>query len=270
MSAIEKAFSGKRVWITGASSGIGRALAAQCAAVGARCLLSARNESTLTELCQQLDSAQSGAVQALPMDLSASDTLAECVVRAVDLLGGVDVLINNAGISQRGLALETPLAVDRQIMETNFFGTVTLTKAVLPYMLAHGGGQIGVVSSVMGHMGACRRSTYAASKHALHGFFESLRAELAGQGIHITMLSPGYVRTDVSTRALMPDGSSHGQMDPGQARGLSPETCALRMLKAMAGKRAEAYIGGLEIGGIYLKRWLPGLIRRIMRGRDIS
>lgn len=263
-------FRDKTVWVTGASSGIGRALAFAFAAAGARCILSARNAEQLEACRAEIADRHGTDALVLPLDLEAPATFPDTVRAAVSWRGGVDCLVNNAGLGMRTLALETPLEMDRRIMEVNYFGPIALTKALVPHMIARGGGRVAAITSVMGKFGACRRSAYAASKHALHGFFESLRAELWEKNIRVSLICPGYVRTDISRRALRSDGTAHGQMDAGQEKGLAPEVCAGRILRALEQGRDEAYIGGLEVGGIYLFRLFPGLMRRILRGKDIS
>lgn len=258
-------FSGKTIWITGATSGIGEALAYAFAEAGAHLILSARREDKLHAVKAACAHAKWHRV--VPLDLSEPAGLAD-MAGAVLQNGPVDILINNGGISQRGRVAETELAVDRRIMEVNFFGTVALTKAVLPSMLARGSGHIVVISSVAGKLGAPQRSAYSASKHALHGFFDVLRAEVHDAGLRVTIVCPGYIRTNISKNALTADGSRHGTMDQNQAEGMPPEACARRILQAIEKEKAEVYFGGKEIAGIYLKRFFPGILNRILRKRS--
>jgi short-subunit dehydrogenase len=182
----------------------------------------------------------------------------------------VDILINNGGISQRSLAMKTPLDVDRMIMETNFFGTVSLTKAILPSMTERRSGRIAVISSLVGKFGTPLRSTYSASKHALHGFFESLRAEVWGLGIGVTLVCPGFIRTNISINALTGDGSPQGSMDEAQAHGMPPDACARKIIAAVKKGKPEVYIGGKELMGVYIKRFAPGLFGRIIRKTKVT
>jgi short-subunit dehydrogenase len=168
-------------------------------------------------------------------------------------------------VSQRALAAETGLAVDRAIMETNYFGTIALTKAVLPSMLARRSGHIVPISSVIGYVGIPTRSAYSASKHALHGFFESLRAETAKDGIAITIVVPGYIRTKVSENALRGDGSAYGKMDETHQRAMRPEDAAPRIIDAVAKNKAEIRVGGAETLAVLMRRFFPRLIARITR-----
>jgi short-subunit dehydrogenase len=252
-------FENKVVWITGASSGIGEALAVAWSREGARLVLSARNERELERVRNACANPERHRV--MPLDLT--DTNA--IHAAVNEAGAVDVLVHSGGVSQRALAAETGLAVDRAIMETNYFGTIALTKAVLPSMLARRSGHIVPISSVIGYVGIPTRSAYSASKHALHGFFESLRAETAKDGIAITIVVPGYIRTKVSENALRGDGSAYGKMDETHQRAMRPEDAAPRVIDAVAKNKAEIRVGGAETLAVLMRRFFPRLIARITR-----
>ena len=256
-------FENKVVWITGASSGIGAALAQVLARRGARLVLSARREERLEAV--RAACAHAGRHTVLPLDLTDTERLPAVARRVLDRFGRVDVLVNNAGITQRAQVVETDLAVDRRIMEVNFFGTVALTKAVLPSMLERGSGHLVVVSSLVGKFGTPKRSAYAASKHALHGFFDALRAEVHDAGLRVTLICPGYVRTEISLHALTADGTPHGEMDPNQQRGLDPKVCAEKIARAVEAEKDEVYIAGKEKVAVYLKRFAPGLFKRLIR-----
>lgn len=261
-------FDGKVVWITGASSGIGEALAYAFAKRGARLILSSRREDRLREVqaaCANIDQHL-----VLPLDLANADTLPAKAQEALSHAGAIDLLINNGGISQRSRAVETPLELDRRIMEINYFGAVALTKAVLPSMLERGQGHIVAISSLTGKFGSPIRTGYAASKHALHGFFDSLRAEVHDAGLYVTLICPGFIRTNVSINALTSDGTPQGKMDAAQDQGMTPEACAEKIVQAIARKKAEAYFGGKEILGVYLKRFVPGLFNRIIRKAAVT
>lgn len=179
-------------------------------------------------------------------------------------------MIHNGGVSQRSLARDTTLEVDRKIMETDYFGAVTLTKALLPSMRERGRGRFVVISSLVGKIGSPMRSGYAAAKHALHGFFESLRAEEHDAGIRVTMVCPGFVRTDVSVNALTGDGRPQGTMDRGQARGMSSDECARRIADAVRNDRDEIVIGGKERFAVLLWRLLPSAYRRVVRRARVT
>ncbi|MDX1545835.1 MAG: SDR family oxidoreductase [Rhodothermales bacterium] len=256
-------FDNRIVWITGASSGIGAALARAWAEQGAHLVLSARRHEALHAVRDACAHPERHLV--LPLDLTAPETFQDAARQVLGRYGQIDVLVHNGGISQRSPAAETAIEVDRRIMEVNFFGAVALTKAVLPSMLERGRGHLVVISSLVGKFGTPMRSAYAASKHALHGFFGSLRAEVHDAGLRVTIVCPGYVRTDVSRNALRGDGTRHGRMDANQEHGLNPDRCAHRILRAVAKERAEVVIAGTEGLAVYLNRFFPGLFRRVVR-----
>ena len=256
------AIAGQTIWITGASSGIGEALAYELNRQGARLLLSARRTEELERVKSQCPHPEQ--VQLLPIDLAKADTLAGKAEEALSLGGRVHIVVHNGGISQRSLARETELSVDRQLMAVNYFGTIALTKAILPHFLEQGGGHFVVVSSLVGKFGSPYRSSYAASKHALHGYFDSLRAEENQNDIRVSIVCPGFIRTQISMNALTADGSKLGEMDEAQAKGLSPESCARAIAKAIKENKDELYVGGKEVGGVYLHRFLPGLFRKFI------
>ncbi len=253
----------KQVWITGASSGIGEALVKQLAQKGANTILSSRNGEKLIALKNTLPNANQHSI--IELDVSDERSINEALARNKDLVDRVDVLINNAGISQRALTWEASRESERQIMETNFFGATALTKAVLLSMMKRNAGSIISLSSPAGAFGFPLRSSYSASKHALHGYFDSLRAELdaAGINIHVMLVLPGRVRTNMSFNALKQDGSKHANNDHRLASGLSPEQCAKGIIKAAEKRKAEIYFGREQIL-IYIKRYLPSLFRSIV------
>jgi dehydrogenase/reductase SDR family member 7B len=255
----ENVFRDRIAWITGASSGIGAALAERLAEAGGRLILSAEDEVGLHRVAERLSAR--ARVMVLPLDLAKVDSLAACAEKALACFGGLDLLFHNAGVSQRELAENTKLDIDRRIMEINYFGPLALTKAVLPYFLSRRAGHFVVVSSMAGKIGSPWRSAYAASKHALHGFFDSLRAEVAARGVRVTLVCPGFVHTNISVNALCGDGRVHGIMDPKNANAMSPLCCADRILRAVARRKNEAYVGRSEIAMIYLDRWFPNLYK---------
>jgi short-subunit dehydrogenase len=249
------------VWITGASSGIGEALAYELSRRGARLVLSSRREDALEAVRERCRRPEEHLVQ--PLDLARPDTLGAAADAVHDTVGPVDVLVNNGGISQRGTAAETEMEVVRRIMEVNFFGAVQLTKAVLPSMIERQQGHVVVVSSVVGKFGTPLRSSYAASKHALHGWFDSLRAEVYDDGIGVTLACPGFVKTNVASNALYPDGTPLGE--EAEEKGIPPSDCADAIADAIEHNTAEFTVGGWETIGVYLKRFVPRLFRRFIR-----
>jgi short-subunit dehydrogenase len=256
-----RSYHNKVVWITGASSGIGASLAKAFASLGATCVLSSRNEKQLDWVRNQL--VHPGRHLVLPLDLTASDTFPDAVGNVLSAFGRIDILVNNGGVSQRSLAAETSLAVDHQLMEVNFFGPVALTKAVLP-SLRKSEGQIIVISSIAGKFGFFLRSTYAAAKHALHGFFESLALEEEGK-VRVTIACPGKINTPISMSALNEKGERHNAMDDNQSTGMDVDVCAHKIIRAARKNRREVLIGKKEIIPVYLKRYCPALFWRIIR-----
>ncbi|MCS7301710.1 MAG: SDR family oxidoreductase [Fimbriimonadales bacterium] len=256
-------FRNKVVWITGASSGIGEALAYAFSREGAHLILTARRRDRL-EAVQNACTGE-GKILLLPFDVTNYDCHATMVGAAIEHFGQVDILVNNAGVSQRSLALETDFSVDRRIMEVNYFSVISLTKTLLPYMIERGGGQIAVVSSLLGKFSTPLRSAYCASKHALHGYFDALRSEVYNQGIRITLICPGFVRTEVSIHALRGDGQEHGRMDDAIEKGMPAEVCARHILNALHKRKEEVYIARYEKIALHLKRFAPGLLSRLMR-----
>lgn len=257
-------FSNKRIWITGASSGIGEALSRAFAHHGAHLILSARNETELNRVAALCQEAGAASVLIKVLDLAQHDAIPLAVEQVLRQTGKIDVLINNGGISQRARALDTRLDVDKRLMDVNYFGTVALTKAVLPSMITHQLGHIATITSLTGKFGSPLRSSYAASKHALHGFFDSLRAELVQTPIKITLICPGFIRTNVSINALTGSGSSQGTMDEATGKGMEPEVLAQKILRAIAAGKEEAYFGGKEVLGVYLKRFFPAYFSRLI------
>ncbi|WP_020605577.1 SDR family oxidoreductase [Spirosoma spitsbergense] len=255
------------IWITGASSGIGEALALELAkSKRVRLVLSARRETELQRVATQTGLPVSQLL-ILPMDMTETDGFSAHVDTVKQRFGRIDYLFHNAGISQRSTVVDTDLSVYRQIMAVNFFGVVALTKAVLPVMLAQGNGYFVVTSSVAGKLATKQRSGYCASKHALHGFFDALRAEVYKEGIQVTLVCPGYVKTAISVNALTASGQTYGKMDDNQEKGMPADVFAKRLVRAIEKEKEEVYIGGSEIYGIYLKRFMPGLLSRIVRRR---
>jgi len=248
--------TGKVVWITGASSGIGEAMALAASRRGARVVLSARRADELERvkgLCA--DPAQAAV---LPLDLLQLGDAASAVREAGKFFGPIDVLVNNAGISQRSLVLDTTLDVYRQIFELDFFATVALTKALLPGMIQRKSGHVVVVSSVVGYISSPLRSGYAAAKHALHGFYDAARAEHWRDHVKFTLACPGYVKTNVSVNAVDGKGGKYGKVDPSIAKGVEPAVCAEKIWRAVEKDRDEVLVGK-EALVVYLKRYLPGL-----------
>lgn len=260
--------TGKIVWVTGASSGIGEQMVLQAAAEGARVILSARNEASLLKIKERLTTPEKHLC--LPLDLEFSVNFPELAKHVVDHFGRIDILINNGGLSQRSTAAETSLDIDRRIMEINYFGNIALTKAVLPYMQAQKSGHIVVISSISGKFGFFLRSAYSASKHALFGFYESLLLEEAHNNIHVTLVCPGKINTNISMNALNGEGNSHGVMDHNQETGMTAEECVRQMYVAVARHKKEVLIGNKEIMAVKIKRLFPRLFWNIIKKQSAT
>jgi dehydrogenase/reductase SDR family member 7B len=259
---------GKTIWLTGASSGIGEALAYALAAQGASLVLSARRENELRRVQSACRDPEKHFV--LPLDMMQPETFESAAHTVLDRCSHIDVLIHSAGISQRSRAAETQLHVDRRIMDVNYFGPVALTKQVLPAMLERRAGHIVVVSSLLGKFGAPTRSAYCASKHALQGFFDALRAEVHRDGIAVTIICPGFVQTNASINALTADGTPHGRMDRDIRGGLASDVCARQIVRAIERRSREVYIAKKERLAVYLSRFAPGLFSRLIRRRQLK
>jgi short-subunit dehydrogenase len=260
-------FKGRRVWITGASSGIGEALAVAFHEAGAKLILSARRADELKRVQTLCDGEPNTRI--LPMDVTNAAELPEKTQLALGMFNGIDILILNAGITQRSLTRETDESVYRRLMEVNFFASEAMARAVLPSILAQKSGHMVVISSIAGKFGVPLRSGYSASKFALHGFFEVLRAEEEKNGIHVTMVCPGYIRTDISLSALRGDGGKHAKMDSGIAHGMSAAECARRILQGVARGKKEIIVGTKrEQALVFLKRFFPDLLASMVGRRS--
>jgi len=256
------------VWITGASSGIGEALAYNYSAQGAKLIISARNRDELFRV--KMACKNPALVHVLSFDLENTEMLPQKAADAIRIFGRIDLLINSGGISQRSLAIDTAAATEERLMRVNFWGTVALSKAVLPTMIAQGAGHIVCISSLVGKFGTRLRTAYSASKHALHGYFDSLRSEVYDKNVFITIACPGYIKTNVTINALTADGTPQGTMDDAQANGMSPEACAAEIVKAIGQKKEEVYIGGKEVKGVLFKRLLPARFSKYIRKANVT
>jgi len=256
-------FKNKVIWITGASSGIGEALAYALAKQGAILILSSRKVAVLEQVQQTcLKTCKEVYVQAL--DLEQHDQIPSIVQKVVKERGRIDILVNNGGISQRSLVKDTIFEVDKRLMDINYLGTVALTKALLPIFLEQQYGYFVTVTSLTGVFGTPYRSAYAATKHALHGFFDSLRAELIDDNIDVTLISPGFIKTQVSINAFVGNGQAQGSMDNRQDNGMEVDVFTQKMLRAMRKRKKEVYIGKKEVIMIYIKRFMPWLYHRMI------
>jgi dehydrogenase/reductase SDR family protein 7B len=255
-------FSDRVIWITGASSGIGEALVYSFVRGGGRVIASSNDPEGLARVIKNCEGLNGSAV-AVPFDLSETSGIEKLAAEVVSREGRVDMLLNVGGVSQRALIMETPLWLDRKIMEINYFGTIALTKAVLPYMISNGGGHIAATSSITGRFGFPLRSAYSASKHALHGFFETLLIEHKNDNIRVSVLIPGRVKTSISFHALTASGKEHGRMDDGQAGGVTPEKAAGQIIRGLRHNRREIPVGSSELLMLKIRKYLPALFFRL-------
>jgi dehydrogenase/reductase SDR family protein 7B len=245
------------VWITGASSGIGAALSRAFAKAGARLVLSARRQDKLEEVAASCNLPDAHLL-ILPIDLEHSEQAAGWVAQVMKHYGRIDLLINNAGIGQIGYVADMTDAVERRIMEINYFGQVNLTRAVLPHMQQAGSGRIVIVSSILGKFGMAGLAAYAASKHAVAGYFESLRAEIKKDGLTVLIVSPGFIKTDVTKNSLLPDGRVYQKDSPAQEKGMPTDVFAKKFLAAVKSNRKHVYIGRKETLAPTVKWLFPG------------
>jgi dehydrogenase/reductase SDR family member 7B len=256
-------YKDKIIWITGASSGIGEALTKKLASWDATLIISSNRPDELERVRKECG-AKEEKVVILPIDLSIPDQVDKTAEKALKLFGKIDFLFNNGGISQRSLATETSIETDRKIMEINYFSGIILTKKLLPSMIQRGFGHIIATSSLTGKFGLPYRSAYAASKHAVQGYYESVWMEFHNKGIRTTVVFPGAVKTNISIEAIGPGGIAHGKMDDIQAKGISPEKCALDILKGVRKNKREIFTGSKELRGVYIKRFFPGLFYKLI------
>jgi len=252
------------IWITGASSGIGEACAYRYATQGFRLILTSSTRATLERVADVCRGKGAPDVLVLPYNLSAPEGIRLLVRKAWDAFGGIDILYCNAGISQRTSVEDTPMPMVRQIMEINFFAQAAMAEAILPLMVSNGGGRIAVTTSIAGRFGFPLRCAYSASKHALYGFFETLRAENHDKGISVTIICPGRVRTAISVNALDKGGVRHGVMDAGQDGGLSADKAAKKIVWAIKKRKNEVLVGRGELLMVYVKRFFPNLCTRLV------
>ena len=242
----------KIVWITGASSGIGAELAKIYSHRGIKLILSSRNVRALERVKSECYYPEN--IKILPIDLNDFYAAPALVKKAYNIFGRIDILINNAGVSQRSLIVDTKFDVFKKLIEINYLGTVALSRALLPFFLKQGFGHYVVVSSVMGKYGSPFRSGYSAAKHALHGFFDVMRMEHQKDNINVTIICPGFVRTPIAMNSLKGDGSVSGVDDLATRKGLKVEDFARKMVRSVDQKKWEVQFGKKELLGVYLKR----------------
>ncbi|WP_089603834.1 SDR family NAD(P)-dependent oxidoreductase [Acinetobacter piscicola] len=260
---------GKVIWITGASSGIGKALATECALKGAQVVLSARRLDELEKVRSGLqDSEQHISVA---MDITDEGQVRHAYEQVLKEKGRIDWLVNNAGLSQRALIADTTMQTERAIMEIDYFSQVFLTKLVLPTFLAQKSGRIAFVSSVAGLLGTQYRATYSAAKAAIHMWANSLRAEVAQEGVKVSVIFPGFVKTNVSFNALNGAGKPQAHQDDAIENGLEADEFAQQTVSALI--KGEEYIvvgGRKEKLGVWVSRLSPTTLYKMIRKMKVK
>ncbi|MEQ8516429.1 MAG: SDR family oxidoreductase [Chromatocurvus sp.] len=255
------------IWITGASAGIGAALAIQLAARGSSLVLSARDVSALEHVRDDCTGkgADPGQIMVLPLDVLDFDAMTGKTAAVVERFGRIDLLLNNAGVSQRSACVDTDFDVYRKMLNINVLGPIALTKAVLPVMLRQGHGTLAVTASVAGKVGAPLRTGYCAAKHAVMGFFDALRTEVGPAGLQVVTITPGFIRTDVAKNALNAQGQATGKSDDDIEGGMSAEDCAAAIIGGFAAGTPEIAVGeGPEMALLRLKRDDPEAAFRML------
>ena len=257
------------IWLTGASSGIGKELALQLSKFQPTIILSARNKQKLEQIAQKCQ--EIGAKPIIqPLDLENPQSINAATKQIFEQNLNIDLLINNAGVSQRSLSYETSFEVDRKIMEINYFGTILLTKLLLPHMLERRSGHIVVVSSLAGKLGFPLRSAYCASKHALHGFFETLAIELAKFNITVTIAIPSHIRTNIDINALTHNGKKSNKPDPKIKSGIPASKCAKKIIRAIEKNKYQVFIAGKDIVAYYLHKISPSLYIKLIKTLNLK
>lgn len=259
-------FKGKTIWMVGASSGIGEAMVYEFDKAGANLIISSRREERLNEVKSKCNCKN---IHIIPLDLTNSSSIKFAIEEVKGLT--LDLVIMDAGIAQKGLVIENSIEVDRKIMETNYFGTVALTKAIMPIFLEQKHGWFGVVTSIAGMVGVPGRSSYSASKHALHGFFDSLRAEIYDTEIEVSLIMPGFINTHITVKELRGDGTTtYGKVEKSHKLGMSPEECARRIVKGLSKKKNNIIVGGFEILSVYIYRFTPEIYDIMIRSHPMK
>ncbi len=252
-------FKGKKVIVTGASSGIGEATAKEFLLHGAKVILVSRNEK---KMIHSFNSFDSKSFSIYPFDLNNVENIDSFVKMLIDKEGPIDILFNNAGISQFGYFEDSDLLVLNKIMDLDFFSVVQFTKSILPHMISKKSGQIVTNTSVAGLIGSRNRSFYSSAKFALHGFFDSVRSEIIQHNVHVTLIAPGRVATDVGKNALTASGQPYGKDDRGHNKGLTSRQAARRILTAIKRKKREAVIAkwnDIAWLAVYIRKLAPRL-----------
>lgn len=263
-------YQGKTVWITGASSGIGEAFTRAFYKEGANLIISSRRQEVLEEVKNSLGDDASN-VRIITLDLMDTGSFPEKSQEALAAFGQIDVLINNGGVSQRSTVMDSEMSTFRRLMEINYFGAVGLTKEVLPHMVGRKSGHIIVTSSVAGKIGTKLRSGYAGSKHAVQGFFNSLRQEMYEHNVAVTLLCPGFIKTDISKNALTGDGSKFDKMGDAHSKAMTADEMVAKVMPKIKGQKEEIYVTGFkEKLALWVQRFSPTLLNKILKNQKVT
>lgn len=262
-------FKNKVVWVIGASSGIGEHLCYELDRKGARLIITSRSSEKLDKVNQNLP-VNPGTAKIITADLTDHDSLPDLVKDAINVYGKIDVVFCNAGIAVRDWAAETSIEVDKKIMDTNYFGPVIIVKSLLPQFQKQGSGHIVVTSSLSGKYGVPKTGSYAASKHALQGFFETLRSETYKENIKITIVIPGIIQTRITEHALTGSGGTFGKVERSFEKAYPVDKAAKRFIEAAEKEKEEVFVGGTEGITLLLNRLSPYFLRRFIRNHPVK
>ena len=253
-------FEGQTAWITGASSGIGAALAREWGRRGARVILSGRDETRLAEVAADIATE----TLLLPFDVRDEAAMQVATGQATGWRDGVDIFVANAGISQRSAAVDTEMRVYREIIDIDLTAQIAATQALLPHMVGRGSGRLLFISSIAGKVGVPLRTAYCAAKFGLIGYADALRAELSQQGVAVHVVCPGSVATDVSRNALTADGTRRGRSDKAIDNGIAPDEAARRIIDAAAAGTREIIVAeGTELAMGEMRRTPDALLDQV-------
>ena len=262
-----ESIKGKVIWITGASSGIGEALTYELNKLECKLIISARRRAVLEKVRNMCVKAENVAI--LPLDLADFESHLNAVRSAIEIYGKIDIIINNGGISQRSFIINTKFEVFKKMIDVNYLGTINLSKLLLPEFIKNKSGHFVTITSLMGKFGSPHRSGYCGAKHALHGFFDVLRMEHERDNINVTLVCPGFIQTDVAKNALTGDGSAQEKEDKATEGGMPVAVCAQKIIKSIERNKYEVYIGGKETMGVYLKRFFPKILHRVVLKSEV-
>ncbi|WKK65222.1 SDR family NAD(P)-dependent oxidoreductase [Lutimonas zeaxanthinifaciens] len=259
----------KIIWITGASSGIGEALSYEFAKRGALLILSSRSEQKLLTVKENLP-LNSDKAKVLALDLEQLNELKNKVETALSYFGKIDFFVSNAGLAVKDFVINTPLEIDLKLMNINYFSSILITKSLLPHFMQRNTGHIVVTSSLSGKYGVPKIASYAASKHALHGFYETLRSEITDYNIDLTIVIPGIIKTEITAHALTGTGDKFGKIDKTFQTAYPADKAATKIVNAVMKKKESVFIGGSEGITLFLNRLSPWLFRRFIRNHPIK